>query len=360
MLFYAGITHVKLLTTIRRERLLPTPGEVIVRRGQEVTTVQVVARTPQQTSYTLVDGSQALGVPPDALEQYLVVPPGTAVTQGAPLLRKKGALGSSKVVKSPLDGVLYQVTNGRIIIQKRTVLFELRALMASEVAQVFPNQGVVLETSGSLIQALWDSGKDGTGKIQVTTATPADTLAEDQVGAAARGAVVVAGNVDRLDLLHQLEDNGGRGLIVGSMPAALCRQAHAFSFPIFITDGIGHYPMATPIFDLLQQSQERTAALFGRQANRRDSRPEIAIPLPATNVADKNTRRGETIAAGQTVRIVRARELLAPHQGQVGTVQAVYSHARTTHVGARLPGADVLLPDGQVIFVPHANLDLIL
>lgn len=355
MLFYAGVTYVKLLTTIRRERLLPTPGEVMVRRGQEVTAVQVVARAPQQTSYTLVDGSQALGVPAAALEQYLVVSPGAAVTQGAPLLRKKGALGGSKVVKSPLDGVLYQVTNGRLILQKRTALFELRAMMAGEVAQVFPDQGVALETPGSLIQALWDSGKDGTGKLQMATAGPGDLLMEEHVGAAAHGAVIVAGRADRLDLLQQLEDNGGRGLIVGSMPASICRQAHVFSFPIFITDGIGHYPMATPIFELLQQSQERTAALFCRQAERRDSRPEIAIPLPAGNVADKNTRRGETIAVGQTVRIARA-----PHQGQVGKVQAVYVHGRATSLGARLPGADVLLPDGQVVFVPYTNLDLIL
>ena len=354
MLFYAGITHVKLLTTIQRERLLPTPGEVIVRRGQEVTAVQVVARTPQQTHYTLVDGSHALGVPPETLAQYLVVSPGDAVAQGAPLLRKKGSLGSSKVVKSPVDGILYQVNNGRIILQKRTVLFELRALITSEVTRVFPDYGVLLETPGSLVQAVWDSGKDGTGKIQVVTTTPSAALTEGQVGAAVRGAVVVAGRADRFDLLHQLEDNGGRGLIVGSMPASLCRQAHTFSFPILITDGIGRCPMATPIFDLLQQSQERTAALFCRQPERRNSRPEIAIPLPGTTIADKNTKRGETITAGQTVRIVRA-----PHHGLVGTVQAVYLHTRTTNIGARLPGADVLLPDGQVIFVPYTNLDLI-
>ncbi|MCB8954014.1 MAG: hypothetical protein H6650_18560 [Ardenticatenales bacterium] len=354
MLFYAGITHVKLLTTILRERLLPTPGEVTVRRGQEVTPVQVIARTPRQASFTLIYGSKVLGVPPAEVGQYLLVQPGDVVEQGTPLLRKKGSLGSAKVVKSPVDGILYQVNNGRLILQKRTLLFELRALMAGEVAQVFPNQGVLLETQGSLIQAVWDSGKDGTGKIHMAVDTPEAPLTMQHVGADARGLVLVAGHVDNVEVLRQLEDNGGRGVIVGSMPAALCRQAHTYSFPILVTDGIGRYPMAAPIFDLLQQSTERVSALFCRQPTRHHSRPEIIIPLPTANISNKNTGIGETIDVGQKVRILRP-----PFQGQVGEVENIYLHTRVTDLGARVPGADVRLPDGQVIFVPHTNLDLI-
>ena len=60
------------------------------------------------------------------------------------------------------------------------------------------------------------------------------------------------------------------------------------------------------------------------------------------------------LEAGKRVRILRA-GLDAP----IGVVVAVYPQARRTRIGTRYPGADVELDNGEVMFVPHTNLDLI-
>jgi hypothetical protein len=44
----------------------------------------------------------------------------------------------------------------------------------------------------------------------------------------------------------------------------------------------------------------------------------------------------------------------------MGTVVALYSHPRLTAIGTRAQGADVELQNGEVVFVPYTNLDLII
>jgi hypothetical protein len=44
----------------------------------------------------------------------------------------------------------------------------------------------------------------------------------------------------------------------------------------------------------------------------------------------------------------------------MGIVTALYSHPRQTAIGTREPGADVALQNGEVVFVPYTNLDLII
>jgi hypothetical protein len=44
----------------------------------------------------------------------------------------------------------------------------------------------------------------------------------------------------------------------------------------------------------------------------------------------------------------------------MGTVVTLHSQPRLTEVGTRMTGADVELNNGEVVFVPYTNLDLII
>jgi hypothetical protein len=336
--------------------MLPQAGEIAVRVGQEVSPVQVVARASQETGFKIINAARELNLAPADLPRYLQVEVGAAVQRGTPLVRSKGGLfgGRGKKLSSPIDGVLHQVYNGLLIIQQTPELLELRAMMQGRVANLLSNRGVALETNGSLVQAWWDNGREGYGKIRVMVNSADGMVHGSQVGPDSRGTIVVIGRINDLVVLQKAEDNGARGIIAGSMPTHLCLAATAFSFPVVLTEGVGLQPMAEPIFKLLRDSEGREASLFSRTTDGRGSRPEIVIPVPASVEAEKVT--GEhPISMGQQVRI-----LSAPYNSQVGKVVAVHSHPRPTAIGNRAAGADIELAGNGVVFIPFGNLDVIL
>lgn len=335
--------------------MLPQPGEVVVRPSQEVSPVQVVARASQEAGFQILRGSKMLGVPPEELPNYLLVEEGTAVQRGMPLMRgKKNLFGRYKRYASPIDGILHEVRNGYLILQHTPELVELRAMMHSRVANIISNRGVMLETNGSLIQAMWDSGKEAYGKLKIVSQSPEEILKSDGIGSEFHGTIVVIGRIERRELLQQMEDQGVRGVITGSMPSDLCRAARTLSYPVFLTEGIGRQTMAGPIFQLLKQSEDRELSLFRRIPDMRGSRPEIIIPLPTSHVPEQQSPPA-TVEVGQSVRVLR-------YEGgsPMGIVTALYSHPRLTAIGTRVPGADVALQNGEVVFVPYTNLDLII
>jgi hypothetical protein len=313
----------------------------------------VVVRAPRETGFLIMRAGEELGFRPDEVADRLLVEEGAAVQKGTALLRRRGLFGRGKGYLSPVDGVFRQLHNGSLIIEKTPELIELRALMQGHVASVISGRGVVLEASGSLVQAVWDSGREGYGKLRSATTGPAAQLEEGQVGSDVHGCIVVAGQIGSLAVLKRAEEYGARGVIAGSMNADTAMAAMGLSFPVVLTDGIGDRPMAEPIFRLLQQSEGREATLFSRDGGRPGSRPEIVIPVPAPAEVDKGPA-GQPLVSGRQVRLLRA-----PYASQVGRVVALHDRPWPGPLGLRLAGADVQLADKQIVFVPYANLELI-
>jgi len=353
MKYFTRSTVVQSLTRIRRERLLPQNGEVVVRVGQDVAPMQVVARTALETDIYLLPASDQLNVAPEDLPQYLLVDEGTIVEQGMILAEKKQFLGR-KTVTSPVDGVVADVSNGRIILKQTLDWLELRAMLKGRViSSIAVDRGVVIETTGSLIQAMWGSGQEGYGTIKIASETAHASLNVNGLNGETAGRILVTGKIDGVDILARAEEGNVRGLIAGSMPATICQMAASFSFPVILTDGIGDQSMAQPIFQLLQASEGREASLFGQLQDHSGNRPEIIIPLEAGPGVEAPPLN-KPIAVGQTVRILRP-----PYSSQVGQVVRVYRHAQMTPIHTRAHGVDVRLADGHVVFIPSANLDII-
>jgi hypothetical protein len=60
-MYYPVESRITALTTIRRERLLPTPGQVLVEVGEMVGAADVVARCQLPGEVRVIDISRALG-----------------------------------------------------------------------------------------------------------------------------------------------------------------------------------------------------------------------------------------------------------------------------------------------------------
>jgi hypothetical protein len=216
-------------------------------------------------------------------------------------------------------------------------------------------RGVLLETYGTFIEGMWDSGKEGVGKLKLMTDDPTGTVAADAVSLQLRGSILAMGKIVDTEMLAKAEDSGVRGIIAGTMPASLRQVAATVSFPILLTDGFGTTSMAHPIFDLLGQSQGRETTLFSRKTANSDSRPAIVIPLPTSQPLESTINPNDPLTVGHVVRVIRGK-----NAGNVGAIQDVYVHGKTTPAGIRVPGADIKLADDQIVFIPFGNLDLLI
>lgn len=354
MQFYSHVTQVRELAYIRRQRFLSRPGETVAMAGQEVSPIQVLARARMPAGVFVLNASKVLDVLPEEVEQYLLVSEGTSVQKGTPLLRRPSRFGRTKLFRSPADGVLRQVRHGYLLLQQGGVVEELRAMMEGRVAAVIPSRGVILETNGTLIQALWDSGNEGFGTLKMAANAPDYELEEERIGAGAANAILVTGRVTEPQALVRLEELGARGLIVGGMPAELCRTARDVSYPVAITDGVGGLSMAEPIFELLQSSEGRQASILAGNQGANGPRTEIIISLPASDVRDRMQRSQANLEVGSLVRVLRA-----GRSALVGEVTQLYPGSKRLSGTASFPGASVRLKGGRHIYVPYPNLDLI-
>ncbi len=345
-------TIVQKQVKIRQTRLLPHSGEIIAKMGQTVKPFQTIARTLLKSDFHILPVAEELGITSEALPEYLQVVIGQTVDAGELIAEKKRLLGWQRVM-SPREGVVVEISNGRVMLQQRTDWYELRALMAGNVVNFIPDQGVVLETSGSLIQGVWANGQEGFGAIRNVAMAPDFSLTAAQIDDDDSENILVAGKIDRLDTLTQAEFVGVRGIILGSMSAELCQASLSLSYPIILTEGVGRQIMCQPIFELLQEMEQKAASLFGRYQAAEGQRPEIVIAQPAA-IGTEVPKLVRSVKVGQKVRILRA-----PYASQVGEVVKLYQLAQKTSVNMKAHGVDIQLADGQVVFIPGKNFDTI-
>jgi hypothetical protein len=111
---HSHYSHVTLLATLRRERLLPLAGDVTVQPRQRVEAADMVARTFVADRHHLVDVGRKLGLPDDKTDSTLVKHDGDAVKLGEPIAVRKTALGLRKLTaRSPAEGRLVAAAGNR-------------------------------------------------------------------------------------------------------------------------------------------------------------------------------------------------------------------------------------------------------
>ena len=345
-------TRVSSYTTIKRARMLPNLGQVFVRVGQDVNPVQVIAQSLPQGGYHTLRAAEILEVSPKEVLDYLLVEPGAALRSGMPVVKRDGRFGRSKTLQSPINGILVDVQNGTLIMQATQETYDLRAMLQGRVASTLAARGAVIETRGALVQAQWDSGKEGYGFLRTVVRSAKEPLNADKIGSDVRGAILIAGWISQPDDLYRLENSGVRGVIAGSMPSKICLMASTFSFPVYLTDGVGEQAMAEPIFQILQRADGKSVSLLSREEGIRGQRSEIIIPSASTQA--ETPYRIRPVENGDLVRVFRC-----DGGNLVGRVSNVSIRPHYSGAGLFTPGALVELGTGEKEFVPYTDIDLI-
>lgn len=345
----APVTHILPLTTIRRERTLPAPGKVLVRKGQKVSATDTIAEANLAPEHLLLDISRGLGVRVEAADELLQVQAGQAVEQRDVLAGPVGL--TRRVVRAPSNGRVVVAGNGQVLLEVESARFELKAGLPGTVIELLSNRGVVIETTGALLQGVWGNGGVDFGLMHVLAKSPDGILAAASLDVSLRGSVVLGGHCSDVEALRAASELPLRGLILASLATGLAPVAARVRYPVLVLDGLGRQPMNQAAFKLLATSDQREVAVNAQPWDHfRGARPEVVIPLPATGELPLPPDAVQ-FKPGQTVLVQRA-----PYQGRIGTLASLRPGQTALPNGVRAPAGDVRLENGETAVLPLANL----
>jgi hypothetical protein len=345
-------THVSLLVVIRRVRALPARGTITVRVNQKVSPADIVGRATLAPVHYLFDIAHGLGLPPAKADRFLRREPDEKVSGGDILAGPFGWM--RRVVRAPEEGRVVLQGDGRLLYEGLGESFELRAGIPGTVVSMEPDLSVTVETVGALVEGVWGNSRQEYGVLRMATPGSGNALAGDDLTMDLRGAIAIAGRLEDPNIFRGLSSLQVRGVIAGSMSAALIPAAQNSELPVILTEGFGQSPMNSAVFELFATNVGREASVNAQQTNPwKGLRPEVIIPLPAVGSADVPSEAVQLVA-GRRVRVLRA-----PYAGAVGTVVSLPEGLMPLPNGMRMPCAEVELGETGLVRVPIANLDIL-
>jgi hypothetical protein len=348
----APVTHILPLATVQRQRVLPVPGRVLVRKGQEVAAADAVAQANLAPQHLVLDVARGLGLPGDKADKQVQRKAGERVSEDDVIA---GPVGITKrVVRAPRSGRIIVIGSGQVLLEVDSPPFELRAGIPGEVISLIPERGVVIENTGALIQGVWGNDRIDFGLMHVLAGRPEEILTADQLDVSFRGSVILGGYCSQSDVFSAAADLPLRGLILSSIASSLVPLASSMPYPIIVLEGFGPLPMNGAAFNLLSTSDRRQVAINAEPWDRfADKRPEVFIPLPSDGRASPLHDTIE-FAPGQRVRVVRA-----PQKSQIGTIVSLPTGMEVFPSGVQGPAARVRLENGEESVLPLANLEVL-
>lgn len=348
----APVVHVLPMTRIRRHRLLPLTGRVLVRKAQTVSPVDVIAEAQLEPRHQLLDIARGLGVAIGEADKLVQREAGETVAEGDVLA---GPVGWGKrVVRAPCNGKIILTGRGKMLIEEDRAPYQLLAGLPGEVISLIPGRGGVVESIGALVQGVWGNGRVNFGPLRTLINKGEDILTVDQFDIDLRESVVFAGFCGDEQVLRAAAELPLRGLILSSMAAALIPAAEEISIPIVVIEGFGLLPINSSAFNLLITSEQREIAVNAEKMDAyANQRPEVFISLPVSRTVHE-PREATLFSPGQKVRIVRA-----PYQSQIGTLVTLKPGLEVLPSGIKATSAEVELENSIKVKLPLANLEVL-
>ena len=190
----APVSHFLPMTRIRRRRLLPRLGKVLVRAGQKVAVPDVIAETNMTPHYQLLDIPKILKFSPRKFENYIQCQPGDRLLKGDLIAGPVGV--SKRVVRATQDCKVVLVGDGQILLEVSEKLYQLKSGFPGQVVELIADRGAVIEATGALIQAVWGNGRQDYGILNMLAGKPDHSLDTADLDISLRGSIVVACFVD--------------------------------------------------------------------------------------------------------------------------------------------------------------------
>ncbi len=363
-------------TVVRKRRILPIPGQVLVHEGQAVTTTTVIAQTELPGKVHAVNVVNLLGIVPQEIRRYMLKREGDSVQAGEPLAENHPFIKWLKVqVPAPITGTIETVSEvtGQVFLREPPRPLALTAYLDGHVAEIFPGQGATVETACSLVQGIFGIGGEAVGTIARAVVSPEDELTPERITDAHRGTILVGGSLIGRDGFARAKQTGVDAIVVGGINDLDLKQllgrdlgvaitgTEQVGLTLIITEGFGRIAMARRTFDLLASKVGQRASCSGETQIRAGViRPEVIIPLSerSTFNVQRSTEEaagvGGGLKVGDQIRIIRE-----PYFGQICRVSALPADLRTLPTGSKARVLEAELDDGQQIIIPRTNVELL-
>lgn len=350
MSMIAPVTHFLPLTKIRRARLLPVGGRVVVRVGQKVSAVDVVAESLGSGKHVIVDVWQALGFSATSKSEKWVGRKVGETVQAGDVIAETGGL-FRKVVRAPVEGQIIAIGGGQVLLETKGESTAVLAGFSGVVEELVPERGAIIEGNGALIQGVWGNQRIGMGTLQVVASAPDEELRADRLDVSLRGAILVCGHCTDAGVFAKASDLQIRGLILASMASSLIPVARKMDYPVVLVEGLGNLPFNQVAYKILSTNEKREVAVNAALWDiYQGERPEIFIPLPAEGDVAVET---DEFHSGQIVRVQGG-----DFPERTGQIIEVYPYPCPISNGLKVLAARVELADREAV-VPLANLDVI-
>lgn len=362
-------------TILRKERILPLKGDVIVKKGDILTSDVVIARTELPGGVQLVNVLNLLGCDADEIRDYMLMKEGEPVVKGEPFAQNKPFLGLKFLqtkIPSPIDGTVEKISDvtGQVILREPPHPVEMVAYVDGKVVDIIPNEGVVMETIATFIQGIFGIGGETWGNLMMVAQSPNEPLTASQITADVKDRIIVGGSLMTYEAYEAAKEHKAKGIICGGMNDSDLRKilgydigvaitgAEDIGISIVVTEGFGEIAMADKSFKLLKERNGHKASINGATQIRAGViRPEIVIPWDEKvemSIDSSDSERGG-MGVGDPVRVIRA-----PFFGKIGTVtdlpgelHVVESETKVRVLKVKFEG------DPKEWVIPRANVEII-
>lgn len=370
--YSAGLTVTDSII-LRKERILPLKGKVLVKKGDKVKSEDVVAETLLPGKVVPFNLANKLGVTPSQLVSYIKIQPGQQITKDTILAENKGLFGLGifkSEVRSPVEGEVESVSSvtGQVLLREPRIPVQVKAFVEGIVTEVIPDEGVIIENKSAYIQGIFGLGDETVGELMMLATSPTDEVGVDKITDACRDKVVVVGQFVDYAVIDAARKIGVKAIITGGIDDQDIKRLLGYDIgvaitgheriglTIVVTEGFGRITMAQKTYDLLKQFNGRKTAIHGRTQIRAGViRPEIIIPLDFDeNELVVQEASLPILEPGTLIRIIRQ-----PNFGRIAKVTKLPEELTKVESETLVRILDAEFEDGTKISIPRANVEVI-
>jgi len=370
--YSAGLTVTDSII-LRKERLLPLKGTVLVKKGDKVKAEDVVAETLLPGKVVPFNLANKLGVTPGQLNNFIKIKPGQQITKDTILAENKGLFGLGifkSEVRSPVVGEVESISSvtGQILLREPRIPVQVKAFLDGIVTEVIPEEGVVIENKSAYIQGIFGVGDETVGQIKMLAETPEDELDIGKIDESCREKVIVAGAFVSYHVIDAARKHGVKAIITGGIDDQDIKKLLGYDIGVAITghekigltivctEGFGKITMAQKTFDLLKQFDGHKTSIHGRTQIRAGViRPEIIIPQDFDeNELVVQEASLPILEPGTLIRVIRQ-----PHFGRIAKVTKLPEELTKVESETLVRILEAEFEDGTKFSAPRANVEVI-